>query len=321
MKRVRVKMTKAVVLVFFQYFPRVDKQYKTQGKVFMNQVKKWADQIDHFYLANGGWEFDWLPENTTIHNEDMRSHTYYLNTMTEMVKEDSVLYLDPDILVYDPDVIKRGFEALEGEYDVAGILDNSASVPLENEFDLFKANENRGARRRFTPYMTFIKSNLIRGLDFDWVDGKYDSMGLLTHEVMKKGINYFEFEDDRNTLRIDENWQFSKDTWLDGAPYKWSTPHDKQKDLGYYHVRNSSVGLSMLKEFKTDRPAYERRKSTMPFSEIMRLLSWQKLYDEAVNENWDDEYRPVLEDLSVPITVWYKYLDQLREYYVWLKKL
>jgi hypothetical protein len=313
-------MTKACVLVFFQYFPRVDKQYKTQGKVFMNQVKKWADQIDHFYIANGGWEFDWLPKNTTVHAEDMRSHTHYLNTMTNMVKEDAILYLDPDILVYDLEVIKRGFEALE-THDVAGILDNSAQVPLENEFDLFKANENRGVRRRFTPYMTFIKSNLIKGLDFDWVDGKYDSMGLITHEVMKKGVKYCEFEDDRNTLRVDEQGNFSKDTWLDGAPYKWSTPHDKQKDLGYYHVRNSSVGLSMLKEFKTDREAYDRRKSTMPFTEVMRLLAWQWLYDKAAQEDWSEGYWPVLNDFNVSRERWNEYIKQLEEYYPWLGKL
>jgi len=313
-------MTKACILVFFQYFPRTDKQYKTQGKVFFEQVAKWSDQIDHFYLANGGWEFDNLPDNVTVLNEDMQSHWYYLNKLTDMVKEDAILYLDPDILVYDPEVVKKGFKALE-TYDVAGILDNSATLPLEEEFNLFKANENRGVRRRFTPYMTFIKTELIKGIDFTPVLGKYDSMGLVTHEIMKKGATYKEFEDDRNTLRMDENFEFSKDTWLDGPAYKWSSPHDKLKDLGYYHIRNSSVGLSMLKEFKVQRDAYDRRKSTMPFTEVMRLLSWQWLYDEMAKEDWSKEYWPVLNDFNVSKEQWLKYIEELRGYYLWLKKI
>lgn len=314
-------MTKAVVLVFFQYFPRVDNQYQTQSTVFFNQVKKCQDQIDTFYLANGGWDFKYLPENTVIHNEDMQSHWHYLNTMTEMVKEDAVLYLDPDILVYDPEVIKRGFDALENGYDVAGILDNSATLPLENEFDLFKANENRGVRRRFTPYMTFIKTDLVKGLDFTPVNGKYDSMGYLTHEVMKKGVKYLEFEDDRNTLRLEKDGTTTKDTWLDGSPYLWSTPHDKIKDLGYYHVRNSSVGLSMLKEFKTGHSSYQSRKNTMPFSEVMRLLAWQYIFDELAQEDWFDEYAPVLKDMGVSDTGWIRYIAQLHKYYPWIEKI
>jgi len=312
-------MTKACVLVFYRYFPRVDNQYQTQSTVFFNQVKKWADQIDTFYLASGGWDFKWLPENIIIHNEDMRSHWHYLNTLTEMVEEDSILYLDPDILMYDPDVIERGFFSLN-THDAAGILDNSATLPLEDEFDLFKANKYRGVRRRFTPYMTFIKTNLVKGLDFTPVANKYDSMGYLTHEVMKKGIKYFEFEDDRNTLRLSDG-TLTRDTWLDGSPYLWSTPHDKQKDLGYYHVRNSSVGLSILKEFKIDRQAYLSRKNTMPITEILRLLSWQYLFDELAGEDWRGEYEPVLEDLGVSDTDWIRYIAELHKYYTWLEKI
>lgn len=313
-------MTRACVLVFFQYFPRIDNQYQTQSTVFFNQVMKWMQYVDNFYIASGDWDFKSLPENTKLHIEDMRSHWHYLNTLTEMVEEDSILYLDPDILVYDPEVINKGFEALEN-YDVAGILDNSATLPLENKFDLFKPNKNRGVRRRFTPYMTFIKTDLVKGLDFTPVAGKYDSMGYLTHEVMKKGANYFEFEDDRNTLRLEKDGTMTKDTWLDGSPYLWSTPHDKIKDLGYYHVRNSSVGLSMLKEFKSDHSAYERRKATMPFSEVIRLLSWQYLYDELSGEDWRVEYEPVLNDLGVSGEMWNSYIQELHNYYPWLNKI
>jgi hypothetical protein len=322
-------MSRACVLVFFRYHPRVGDQYKTQSTVFFNQVKKWEDKIDTFYLANGGWDFDWLPKNTIQYNQDNQSHWHYLNTLTEMVKEDQVLYLDPDILMYDPRIIERGFEALE-TYDVAGILDNSATLPLENEFDLFKPNKFRGVRRRFTPYLTFAKTKLLKGdhglhsgIDFTPVAGKYDSMGQVTHEIMKRGCDYFEFEDDRNTLRLERDGSMTRDTWLDGSPYLWSTPHNKVKDLGYYHVRNSSVGLSILQEFQVNKPAYQARKNTMPFSEIMRLLSWQWMYDGASGNiiEWNDEYKDVLNDLGVEANIWDKYLCELEEYYPWLQKL
>ncbi len=315
-------MTKAAVTVFYQYFPRVDNQYKTQSKVYFNQVKKWSDQLDKFYIIDAGWNFtpEELPDNAIVIKEDMQSHWHYLNRLTEIADTDALLYLDPDIVVYDPKVISDGFAKLE-QFDAVGILDNSATYPMENDFPFLQPNKLRGTRRRFTPYLTFIKSHLVKGLDFTPVPVQFDSMGLVTREVLKKGITFHELEDDRNTLRMDENGNFTTDTWLDGPSYEWSSPADKKKDLGYYHIRNSSVGLGMLKEFKHEKWTYDMRKETMPFTEVMRLLMWQWIYDMKAGEDWSQEYWPVLDDFGISRERWMHYANKMLEYYNWIEKL
>jgi len=309
-------MTKSALVVFYQYTPRVDEQYKTQSKWFFKLAKEWSDQLDKFYIVDAGWNFtkDELPENAVVIKEDMNSHWYYLNKLTLLADTDTLLYLDPDILIYDPEVIRTGFEKLKS-HDGAGILDNSGSI------DLFPANKYRGVRRRFTPYLTFIHSKLLKsgslysGIDFTPETG-FDSMGRITFEIVRRGCNFYEFEDDRNTLRMDEQGNITKDTWLDGPPYLWSTPQDKLKNLGYYHVRNSSVGLSILNEFKIGHPSYQMRKSTMPFSEVMRLLAWQWRYDFEANEDWSEKYWPVLNDFNVSKEMWLRYIQEMLRYHV-----
>jgi hypothetical protein len=113
----------------------------------------------------------------------------------------------------------------------------------------------------------------------------------------------------------------SESSNLDGPEYKWSLPLNKSTELGYYHVRNSSIGLSLLDEFQADRPAYDRRKEITPFREMMRLLMWQWVYDLTTGnlEKYQDLFWPVLEDYGVGKAVWKAYETAFLRYHSWLE--
>lgn len=315
-------MTKALVVVFFRYTPRVDDHYKTQGELFLKHAKKWLPKLDAVYLADGGWGFNKsdFHENTIVYSEDYRSHCEYMNHLMDLVQEDTFLLIDPDMIIYDPDVIDQGFKYLT-QYGVAGILDNSGSL------DLFPANEYRDVRRRYTPYMTFGYSGDFKNRDFTWTqkDGQFefDSMGKITFDLYKN-LPYKELRDNRSSIYLeDKDGKITKSSNLDGPNFEWSLPLEKTEDLGYYHIRNSSIGLSLLAEFQVDKDAYKRRKEITPFREMMRLLMWQWQCDKQTGnlEKYKDMFLPVLEDYNISMDTWLKYEQEFEKYNDWIKEV
>lgn len=316
-------MTRALITVFYQYDPRVNNHFKTQGDIFVKLLKKWNDELDRICLVDCGWDFASDIPKVHLFKEERKLHWDYFNQYIPQMKEDIILIVDPDTLIYDPEIIKKGFDLLENDdFNVASILDNSGS------FELFPANENRDVRKRLAPYLCFIKRDFLMSvadLDFSPVADKYDSMGKISHQLVNsKKMKLYEFPDDRTTLRMDEkdHWKRTKDTWLDGTNFNWSKPTYKSNDLGYYHVRNSSVGLSMLNEFKHDQEAYQRRKKITPFSEVIRLLAWQWVYDKAAGriQEWQPAFEPVLRDYKVRWDDWLNYLGELKNYHPWIER-
>lgn len=316
-------MTKALITVFYQNDPRVNNHFKTQGDIFLKLLRKWSDELDCVYLIDAGWGFANSIPKANLLKEDRKLHWDYFNQYVPQIKEDLILMVDSDTLIYDPEIIKKGFNLIENEgFNVASILDNSGS------FDLFPANENRDVRRRLAPYLCFIKKDFLMSVaDFDFtpIADKYDSMGKICHQLVNsKKMKLYEFPDDRTTLRMDEkdHWKRTKDTWLDGPGFKWSIPLDKSNDFGYYHIRNSTLGLCMLNEFKHDQEAYQRRKKITPFSEAMRLIAWQWIYDKAAGriQEWQPSFEAVLIDYKVRWDNWLNYLNDFKDYHPWIER-
>jgi len=288
----------------------------------MKLADRWKEYIDKAYFVFGGFDYpdSKIPfEDFEVTKIEHGSHWKLLKDHIPTIKEDNILITDPDMLIYDKSIIKQGFEQLKDK-DCASILDNSGGL------DLWKPTKDRGVRRRLAPYMCFIRNKVINGVkdfDFDPISGKYDSMGKITHQLHTKGFTLHEFADDRNTLRLMEDGKMTKDTWLDGPGFKWSEPADQIKTTGYYHVRNSTVGLSLLTEYEHDRPAYETRKAAMPYQEAMRLIAWQWIYDEYTFklEDWEKTYIPVLKDYKLSKQDFLKYIDAMKKYHPWIKDL
>lgn len=310
-------MTKAGVVVFYRYTPRATDHYKTQGELFLKYAKKWFKHLDALYIVDAGWGFDLndLHPNTTVISEDYRSHWWYMNELLKLVKEDTFMLIDPDIMIYDDTVVSKGFEALK-THDICGILDNSGSL------DLFPANEFRDTRRRYTPYLTFAHTKDFKDRDFTPTQKnnqfEFDSMGEITHDLYQT-LSLKELPDDRSSTYLNEDFTFTESINLDSPQFEWSK---ERMNLGYYHIRNSSIGLSLLDEYQEDKPAYETRKRITPFREMMRLLMWQWICDKHTGslEQYKELFYPVLSDYNVPLEVWSEYESKFENYHSFLKE-
>lgn len=308
-------VNKALLVCWYRYAPRVDDHYKTQGEFFLKYAQSWLNQIDTIHLVDAGWGFESSHPNMKVINTDYRSHWDYMNMLFDQVEEDTFLLIDPDTIIYDPRVIEEGFKALES-HGLCGILDNSGSL------DLFPANQFRDTRRRYTPYMTFGHTKDFKGRDFTPTqkDGKFefDSMGGITYELYDK-LSLKEMRDDRFSVYLEESGEITTSINLDSPQFLWSADRE---DLGYYHVRNSSIGFSLLAELQVDKPAYKRRKEITPFREMMRLLMWQYQMDKHTGqlERWIDSFVPVLNDYGVAWGKWLEYSDVFESYYPWINQ-
>jgi hypothetical protein len=69
--------------------------------------------------------------------------------------------------------------------------------------------------------------------------------------------------------------------------------------------------------------SYTRRKSITPFSEAMRLLAWQEIYDEKVGEfnTYQPIFAMILADYGVSPGTWDKYMRHFYEYHRWLTEI
>jgi hypothetical protein len=312
-------MSNAAIVIFHRPPPREDKHYQTQSKLFFKYADAWLKFIDTFYIVDSGWGLNHLPKNARVIQADHRAHWENLNLVIPKVEEDNLLILDSDMLIYDPAVVKDGYDKLK-THECSAILDNSGQVVLEKEYHQLAPNKNRAVRRRIAPYLCFIKTARLLHKDFTPFANMYDSMGRITAQLFNEGIKLHELPDDRSTLRLDEHGELSQDTWLDGPGYAWSEPLDKPVRRGYYHVRNSTFGPSMITEWIWDREAYTRRKQITPFTEAMRLLAWQWIYDDKANElkDWLPHFSMVLEDYQVSPGTWDRYIRHFYEYHRWL---
>ena len=319
-------MNRAIIVIFHQPVPNFGDHFYTHFEIFYKTLSKWLNLVNQVYIVDSNWGFE---ENKHPLNSNKikvikagsDSHWGHLNKLIKEIKEEEILIMDSDTLIYDPQVIHDGFRKLKS-FDVAAILDNSGSHPL------FPADENRGVRMRIAPYLCFIKKEWFMKNEFDFtpVSGEYDSMGKITQQMVEQGKRIYEFEDDRNTFRMNEenHDKFDRDTWLDGPGFKWSEPSDKEKKLGYYHIRNISTAISLLNEYHSDQEAYKRRKNLMPFSEVIRLLAWQWIYDKyalQLYHKYIKEFEPVLGDYGISTDEWKNYIITFEEYHKWIKEI
>lgn len=313
-------MANAALTVFHRPYPRHDEHYKTQSHLFFEYARHWLPFIDTFYVVDASWGIPDHPRVRKIFADHM-NHWEHFNRVIPKIEEENLLLLDSDTLIYDPTIVKDGFDRLS-EYDCSAILDNSGQANLEEKYPILRANDKRDTRQRITPYLCFIKTNLLRGKDFTPVGGRFDSMGKITDQLLASDIKLHEMRDDRSTVRLKEDGTITQSTWLDGQGFDWSEPVNAPIKLGYYHLRNSTLGVCLLNEYKHDRQAYEHRKEITPPSEMWRVMAWQWIYDEKASElaRWESDFDAVLDDYGLSRGVWDKYIRGFYNYHQWLNE-
>ena len=285
-------------------------------KFFLLHAAKWIKYVDRLFVIDSGCNLE-VPMNAplgldkiTIIRKPAQSHWQNMNeALAPFTKEDYVLLLDSDMIIYDSSIVKFGFEQLEKDAcDVMAILDSSGSAPIKS--DLFKENENRFERRRICPYLCFIKKKVLReGFDFTprGDDNWTDSMGVITEQLVEDGVTIWELQDDRSTISLEDDGTITSTQWLDTPPKKWAMKENP--NLGYYHIRNFGGALKLMKD---------KSFGLVPGREARRLVAWfmmfaMKLQDKDLMvkfwETWGDG-----DNLTI-------YIKRFKEYHNWLEKI
>jgi hypothetical protein len=326
-------MTFSILLAAFQYHPRVNDHYRVYEDAWFACWNKWGHMIDKVYLIDQDYEFD--PQKygskfeiikTETLPDPVHHHWDSFRQVIPRIKEDWIMMMDNDTLFYDKEEMSLLLDAAKTTgNDVFTTFDGSGGVSIFEKYPIMAPNENRGERKRFAPLLCLIRRELINKTSCNFTPhrpGKKDfrdSFGKWTEEVLDLKPKIVELEDDRNTLRLKEDGTITKDTWLDGPEYKWSTPIDKEKRLGYYHIRNFNHAIHAVNSFHVDKSSYELHVKTAPFSETMRSMAWLWIFTRMFKPQFLSRIKPVLKDLGGE-EYWEDYIVEFKKYHSWLEE-
>ena len=306
-------MTYAAIIPFFDY---------GQGnnhilwKFFQLHCKKWIHLFDKVYVVDSGCnlhELGVLPElqanpKLEIIKKPAQSHWQNMNELIREAKEESILLLDSDTIIYDWEKLHSLIKFYEaGEYQAMGMFDGSGGVDM-SQYPIMRENEYRFERRRFCPYFFLLQKKALRP-DFDFTprggENWTDSMGTVTEQMLEDKVRIFELPDDRSTISLEDTGDITHVQWLDTPPKKWAMKENPDK--GWYHVRNFGGALKIIKD---------KEFGAVPGREARRLLAWAyAMADKA------EIPVAIFQSVDVEVDVWNKYYEAFKEYHSFLNKI
>ena len=296
-------MTSAIMMSWRNYQPYGDEFYRPLWYGFLNNLKLWAHEFDKLYILDSQWNFtqedirqlSLVKDNFEIIVTDpsLRYYDAYKKYLPQ-VKEDLVMYLDNDMVIYKSEVVEKVFAILETDQrqNIDGV------VTIYDTIGEYKTEKMRG-KNKFCPYLFATRTELLkRYLDVDWgPDMPYcETLGHLTEKMLEDGIRPFELEEDKSNILFDGT--------KDG---------EKSKDLGYYHIRAGSTPAYLLAEKKYGNPeTYWKYLKEQPKSEYLRQVCWYNYMGGDAGE--------ITYDLGLSYQeFWVEYFYKFREYHGLMK--
>lgn len=260
-------MTRAILVNFRRYTPYGEEFYAPILDFFMFQMAKFQDEFDMLYLLDSNFDIGSVKEEWGISKVKITkvdpSLTYsdaYKSVLPE-IKEDLVLFMDNDMVVYKPGKIDQTFALLSGidseESDMSRLPDVVSIFDTIGEYKTDKMN----GKNKFCSYWFATRKELLEKYkDIDWNSHMphSETLGYLTEAMLNDGIKAYEWEEDKSNILFDGI--------QDG---------EKSKDLGYYHIRAGSTPAYLLAE-KTygNKETYESYIKNQPKSEYLRQMAW-----------------------------------------------
>jgi hypothetical protein len=113
-------MTRAVVVAFHNYCWMWDHKYfNVMSDYFMKNYREfWKDELDKLYVIDSTWDFDYPDDKIEVLKVDsnVRYYDAYKKFLPK-IKEDLVMFMDNDLVVYKHGIIKKAFDLLEEQED------------------------------------------------------------------------------------------------------------------------------------------------------------------------------------------------------------
>lgn len=236
-------MTKCVVVAFHNYCWMWDHKYfNVMSDYFMKNYKEfWKDEVDRVYIMDSTWDFDYPDDKIEVVkvNSSIRYYDVYKQFLPK-IKEDAVLFMDDDMVVYRKGIVADTFKKLEEGYDVVSIYDSCGQYSFPE----------LGGKNKFCPYWFCAKvKDLLEYRYCEWGPNMpmHETIGEVTKEMLLKGLKPYEIEEDKS------------DT----------------KDLGYSHIRaGSSIPYLLTTKHYGNIDTYWEYLKGQPESETLRLCGW-----------------------------------------------
>lgn len=262
-------MTRAVVTSFHNYCPMYDHKYFNVISDFylQNFNKYWKDEVDHLYLLDSNWDFPPIddPKITVIKTDsNLRYYDAYKKVLPD-IKEDLVLFMDNDFVIYRPWIVERPFHRLSIDKWCVHGLGNQICTDCWNsgvryqKYDVVSIYDTCGTyttdklngKNKFCPYFFAARKELLmKYLDVEWGPSmpEHETLGKLTEKMLDDGVRPYEMEEDKT---------------------------DEGKDLGYYHIRaGSTVSYLLTHKHFGNKETYWEYLKNQPSQELLRHCDW-----------------------------------------------
>lgn len=270
--------TKAILVSWHCYTPFGRKHYQPMEDYFVATLTRYKDEFDRVYFIDSQWEFKDLPEWITVlqSNPNLRYYDAYKWAL-QFIKEDKLMLLDNDMVIYKPRIIFEAFEWLK-KYDVVSIYDTIG----EKHFEKLKGQS------KFCPYFFVTETETLKKfVDCEWGPVPWgETLSELTLKMLEAGLKPKEIEEDKTSFLFE------------GAN------QTKGKDLGYYHIRSGSVPAYLLSHRERGDKQYWDYIKNQPQSEYLRQFAWYQIMGGDVSK--------MLEDTKIGVGDWNEYVKNFK---------
>lgn len=296
-------MTRAILVCWHKYTPFGSEFYNPMFEFFIKMLSTYIDEFDKVYFLDSTWNFTDKDKEKikSVKGEVVKvdpSLRYYdaYKAVLPQIKEDLILLMDNDFIIYKPTVIESTFQLLienpalsrSTDYDVVSITDTigTMKVPLKTG-------------NKLCPYFFATRKELLmKYLDVDWSPDAMpytETFGLLTEALLKDGLRVYEMEDDKSNIVMDEY----------GGIIEIPSPG---KNLGYMHIRSGSVPAYLLAtKYYGSKDTYWEYIKNQPKTEIFRHCAWYQYMGGDPKE--------IVEDCGAIMGNWDIYFDKFKEYH------
>ncbi len=274
--------TKAILVSFHCYTPFGKSFYQPIEDYFIGNLSKYKNEFDRLYILDSQWGFGKLPDWVTVFPSDpnLRYYEAYKSALPS-IKEDAVLLLDNDMVIYRPRVIFEAFEWLK-KYDLASIYDTIG----EKHF------QKLNGQSKFCPYFFATRTEILKlFLNCEWGPVSWgETFSELTEKMLEAGLNPKEIEEDKSNFLFGEK-----------------LGDRRSKNLGYYHIRAGSTAPYLLSHRERGNKQYFDYIKNQPRSEYLRQFAWYQIMGGDVSG--------MLADLKIGVGEWDEYIKNFKIFY------
>lgn len=257
-------MTRAIIQAWHKYTPFGGEFYEPIFDFQMKTLAKYSHEFEKLYIADSNWDADLknYPYTSEVIEVDpsLRYYDAYKEVLPQ-IKEDLVLFMDNDMIVYKPFQISNTFAFLENLWQKNPPETSFDVVSIYDTIGTMKVNLPDG-KNKFCPYWFSTRKDLLmKYLNVDWSPDAMpytETFGLLTEAMLKDGVRPYEWPEDKGDV-------------------DFSNGIKTEKDTGTYHIRSGSVPAYLLAtKHYGDRKTYDDYLKNQPHKEILRHCDWYR---------------------------------------------